>query len=215
MNKDSACKGPIRVKPRSGSDPHKKSGLSAFTWNQPAPSFCLVPCEVSRNPVGGALPAPSLREGSSTFSGIRHPSDEGGRGAPKPRTRGSEIGCLLSAAGCFSAFDAFKSFHRFARPKRSPRRTYRDRLYSVRLTPPHAPPCAGGQGGLRDTAHPEPLLSPRRNKNLPNFDPPLFEGRASPYTIDGATMRPCRGNPPAANRGASCVSPRTADHCGP
>jgi len=55
-----------------------------------------------------------------------------------------------------------------------------------------------GQGGLRHTAHSEPLPSPRRNRNLPNFDSPALNGRASPYTINGATMRPWRGDPPAA-----------------
>ena len=55
------------------------------------------------------------------------------------------------------------------------------------------------QGGLRDTAHSEPLPSPRRTKNLPNFEDPPLEGRALLYTINAATMRPCRGDSPAAH----------------
>ena len=39
-------------------------------------------------------------------------------------------------------------------------------------------------------------FSPMR-KSLPNFVCPPSEGRASPYTVNAATMRPCRGDPPA------------------
>jgi len=52
-------------------------------------------------------------------------------------------------------------------------------------------------GSVRQGAFGAPLPSPPPKKGLLNCVCSSPEGRASPYTIDAATMRPCRGDPPA------------------
>jgi len=59
------------------------------------------------------------------------------------------------------------------------------------------------QGGLRRKAHPEPLPSFADRKAFGTFYASPVQGRASLDTINGATMRLCRADLPAApfNRG--------------
>ena len=62
------------------------------------------------------------------------------------------------------------------------------------------------QGGLQNKVHPEPLPSLRRRSGLPNFGSPPLEGRASPYTINAATMHLCGADHPAPHAIAAAKS---------
>jgi hypothetical protein len=95
--------------------------------------------------------------------------------------------------------------------------TIREHLQGWGEPLPQAPPGATRrrqrQGGLRSKAHLEPLPSPRVKKGLSNFVCPPLKGRASPYTINAATMRPCRGVPPAVAH--SLAAERRSHHTCP
>src|SRR5512139_3787423 len=60
------------------------------------------------------------------------------------------------------------------------------------------PALAVGQGGLRSEAHAEPLPTTRSSKSPPKLCPfSTHQSRASPYTINAATMQPRGVDPPA------------------